>query len=1062
MHIFRLIILLLFVEIITNADPCFPQVSQQWLHRYLGPLASTDTPLEFAFDKSGNVFVTGKALIGGGYYKMITVKFNSSGIRKWISVYPGLPNFNYEGSSIKSDSLGNIYVSGNVRTSSGQYDFIVVKYDSSGNVQWTNQYNSPFNLDDLSYSSALDRDGNFYVGGNSNGTGTSTDFLLLKYSTSGNLIWARRWNGASNLDDNLKEITLTPSGNIAVGGYSFAAGASYDFVTLSYDTSGNLAWTKFYNGPQSSADQLSDIFCDASGNVYVCGKSTGTGTGFDYAAIKYNSSGAQQWVSRFNSAGTSDDSPAAISADDSGNVYVTGQSNGLTVYYDFMTIKINTAGTQQWVRYYNGPEGFFDRAVDIMTDNEMNCYVTGNSIKFSDGTSDLIILKYNTAGNLLWTKIYNGPGNLDDIPVKMRKNYQDNIVLISESSGYFLSLLHGSSDYLVLNYNLNGDLLYESRFDGAGSGADISASLFIDTSGNCLSTGYSYNNFTNYDITTLKFNSSGIPLWIANYDGNSGIDVPSGISGDNSGNVFISGSSQGAGTGFDIVTAKYNSSGSEIWSVRYNGSSNGDDLASGITVDAAGNVYTGGYSDSSGSSKDFILLKYNNSGILQWIKKYNGPGNSDDILISMITDSAGSTYVTGKSQGTGTQEDIATIKYNTSGSQIWLSRFNGAANNSDIPSSVTFDVSGNAIVTGKSNTAALSDKYIGSNYDMVTVKYNSSGTQQWAALFNGTGNGDDESNSVATDSEGGIYIAGSFKSNSADYDYSVIKYNPDGTLSWNYSYNGSSNLDDRALSVTADPVGNIYAAGFSRELITGYDYYSVKLNRSGNLKWTRFYNHIDNDTDKATFIKSDLSGNIFVTGYSKGLEGGIDYLTIKYRQDKALDLRILIQGFYNQTSDKMISDTAKIYLRNSASPYLLSDSSKSVLDTSGSSTFYFSNAQNNQNYYLVFRHRNSIETWSSAAHGFNVSQMTYDFTTSANQAFGNNQILLGSRYCVYNGEITGDGVIDASDMAQIENDASNFLKGYILSDLTGDEIVDGSDMSIAENNASNFIGAITP
>jgi len=175
-----------------------------------------------------------------------------------------------------------------------------------------------------------------------------------------------------------------------------------------------------------------------------------------------------------------------------------------------------------------------------------------------------------------------------------------------------------------------------------------------------------------------------------------------------------------------------------------------------------------------------------------------------------------------------------------------------------------------------------------------------------------------------------------------------------------------------------------------------------------------------------------------------------------------LNLSSLIQGFYNPSTNKMISDTAIVYLRNTSSPYSVVDSSRSVLDSNGMGSFTFSNAVNGTSYYIVIKHRNSIETWSASGNTFTSGLMSYNFTLSASQAFGNNLVLKGGRYCIYSGDVTKDGMVDGSDLSIIDNEASIFLSGYIDGDLNGDQIVDGSDASICDNNAFNFVSLQRP
>jgi len=155
----------------------------------------------------------------------------------------------------------------------------------------------------------------------------------------------------------------------------------------------------------------------------------------------------------------------------------------------------------------------------------------------------------------------------------------------------------------------------------------------------------------------------------------------------------------------------------------------------------------------------------------------------------------------------------------------------------------------------------------------------------------------------------------------------------------------------------------------------------------------------------------------------------------------------------------------KVYLRNTASPYNIADSSTAAIDSvSFTGSFAFANAQSGQ-YYIVAKYRNTIETWSKAGGELILDKgtiNTYDFTTSALHAFGSNQILKGSEYCNYSGDVNNDGTVDLTDLGLIDNDAANFVTGYVTNDLNGDDAVDISDLSIGDNNASNFVQKITP
>ncbi len=181
-----------------------------------------------------------------------------------------------------------------------------------------------------------------------------------------------------------------------------------------------------------------------------------------------------------------------------------------------------------------------------------------------------------------------------------------------------------------------------------------------------------------------------------------------------------------------------------------------------------------------------------------------------------------------------------------------------------------------------------------------------------------------------------------------------------------------------------------------------------------------------------------------------------------------INIKVIPEGFYNSLSGILnMSDTVKAYLHGSASPYVEIDSAVTVIDpVSFIGSFKFLNAPNG-NYYIVIKHRNTIETWSrSGGEVFTYgTTMNYDFTVSSTQAYGSNMIQVDTspvRFAIYSGDINQDGTIDASDLSETDNDAFNSVSGYVRTDVTGDDFVDAGDVSIVDNNAYNSVSVITP
>ncbi|MBI2303338.1 MAG: SBBP repeat-containing protein [Chloroflexi bacterium] len=222
---------------------------------------------------------------------------------------------------------------------------------------WIARYNGPGNSADHANAVGVDGAGNVYVTGWSAGSGTASDYVTIKYNSGGNQVWVARYNGPGNDADDVQAMAVDSSGNVYVTGQSIGSGTGYDYATVKYDSGGNQVWAARYNGPGNASDYAYALAVDGAGNVYVTGISYGSGTGEDYATIKYDSSGNQLWVARYDSGsiGAAPDEARAIAVDGSGNVYVTGQSIGSGTGYDYATVKYDSGGNQVWAARYNGP-----------------------------------------------------------------------------------------------------------------------------------------------------------------------------------------------------------------------------------------------------------------------------------------------------------------------------------------------------------------------------------------------------------------------------------------------------------------------------------------------------------------------------------------------------------------------------------------------------------------------------------------------------------------------------------------------------------------------------------
>ena len=412
-------------------------------------------------------------------------------------------------------------------------------------------------------------------------------FLLFIFLST-NLVaqyvqWVSRYNGTGSGNDSATSIAVDNMGNVYVTGNSAGNGTGTDCVTIKYNSNGDTVWVRRYNGPGNGSDVALSIGVDGSGNVYIAGNSVGSGTGWDYLAIKYNSDGVQQWVQRYNGPENNTDKALSAAIDGMGNVHLTGysqRSDNWTSYY--VTIKYNFAGVLQWVRTASGAPWLRCKARSIALDNSGNVYVTGDTGNDTSVIvwSDWLTIKYNPGGGTLWSVIQDGPYS------------------------------YNSEDYA---YSVG-----------------VASSGYVYVSGHCDEWEWP---FAHYDVTLAY--GAGAYDWSL---------LVKSFAADNLGNMYVITSSS-----TEKIRAYYPG---PIWSKPFGGTCNA------IALDSSDNVYVTGL-----RSGDYGTIKYNSAGVQQWVHGYNGPGNGIDGASSIAVDNLGNVYVTGSSPGIGTGKDFATIKY---------------------------------------------------------------------------------------------------------------------------------------------------------------------------------------------------------------------------------------------------------------------------------------------------------------------------------------------------------------------------------------------------------------
>ena len=424
-------------------------VTEAWVKRIDGPIHGSDHAHDVATDSAGNVLVTGWIETATGNEDCHTVKYSPAGDLLWENAYAGSATGTDYGYALTVDQNGNTYVAGfGNGTNPATYDIFVLKYDADGNSVWTQRWTSPItNYSAYAYSIAVDNQGNVFTTGFMSDGFTDGEFITLKFNSAGDLQWAMPYNGSTSTIDYANCIVVDGDGNSYITGWSGGANNSHDITTIKYDPDGTELWVKRYNGSADDNDYGYWLALDPSGNVYVTGQSVETGSDNDITTIKYAPNGDELWIRHYNGPANGYDAGQAIAVDNAGNAYVTGNHTTATGL-ECVTLKYSTNGDLLWVSPFSGPDND-GVLISIALDDSANAYVSG--FVFRGGASDWVTIKYDTNGVEQWSQLYNGPGNSSDGTYAIAVDNNRNVVVAGYSTG------NGTDyDYTTIKYSQTG------------------------------------------------------------------------------------------------------------------------------------------------------------------------------------------------------------------------------------------------------------------------------------------------------------------------------------------------------------------------------------------------------------------------------------------------------------------------------------------------------------------------------------------------------------------------------------------------------------------------------
>ena len=320
--------------------------------------------------------------------------------------------------------------------------------------------------------------------------------------------------------------------------------------------------------------------------------------------------------------------------------------------------------------------------------------------------------------------------------------------------------------------------------------------------------------------------------------------------------------------------------------------------------------YVCGSTLNSSGNYDIFIQKKNAAGTVLWSQTYSGAGNGNDYGADVQISTTGSVYVCGMYYKNSTDSNNAIIlKYNASGTQQWAYTFNGAGSRHDGFAAMQI---GTNVVVGVGTT------YKGSTtkYDMLVARIDTSGSQVWTQTWDYANLYDGAVNLWNNGTK--IYIAGGAQSATTTYKYAVFNVKAsDGSIQGSTTTGGTAFGFDRLADIQTDLKGNIYITGSVQNTGSQYDIKTIKYDSALTLLWSASYDGGSNLNDYGSGMCIDTAGNVIVSGCRNSSTSGRDYVVIKYSKNGVLRWSSTFDGGTNASDSATaiaVRDTNHIYV----------------------------------------------------------------------------------------------------------------------------------------------------
>lgn len=711
--------------------------------------------------------------------------------------------------------------------------------------------------------------GNVYAAGAIR-NGGPRDLLTLAWNPSGDLLWSRLKDGLRESDDVPTQLAVDGDGRVIVSGTASRSGQD-SLLTVAYDAAGNELWARTYRNPAYWSTRAQGLAVGTDGHVVVVAEIS-NGTVKTTALVAYDALGNVLWERERDLA------PArgAVAMAPGGVLAVAGRSNGVG-YDDFLTVAFDAAGDELWAKSRDGVENRDDSARALLVDANGRFVVTGIS-GTAASANDILTVAYDIDGTELWATTKAGPN--DEQPWAIAADPAGNVYVVGASGTY------APVGAVFVSYDPVGvERWATTSTDGAGGDFYLHDAAW-SADGSVVATGsYSGAPAATGRALTMKFAAdTGGEVWTRIRTPAPGMgEQSSAIAVGAAYSLFVVGGSQAYPLG-DVLATAYDSAGNELWARReplvpakdVPGSAPDNRGRGAIATGYDGRVYQTGASFN-GRTYDYLTVAYDALGRKIWeARKSNPNGYAATPRAIAVDNTTGNVYVTGSSFSPAWY-DYLTVAYDRTGAELWSRTRQGAAHGSDNACCIAVTADGLIVVTGSSDSDATYT-YPG----MLTVAYESGGNEVWSDEWGPDILRAGFTTSLTIGTTGTVYVGGSTNVGGGATGTLTVAYDALGNRLWWQSHNSDDEVSDFILALAPTPDGGVAATGYTDPYVNK-NILTLVYGPDGVERWSAVADSAAFGWDAATAIVVDAAGRTFVTGWTyKPDYSDPDFITLAY------------------------------------------------------------------------------------------------------------------------------------------------------------------------------------